>query len=64
MVFVVAKDSKIKYLIKRKKKKSIHAIVDGDEYGERFAVGLNGDDDDVGAIFIFVVGEKIDTPVR
>jgi hypothetical protein len=40
-----------------------HTIADGDEYGERVAVGLNGDDDDVVGIFIFV-GEKSDTPVR
>jgi hypothetical protein len=42
----------------------MHTIADGDEYGERVAVGLNGDDDDVGVIFIFVVGEKSDTAVR
>lgn len=47
-----------------KQKKFQHTIVDGDGYGESVGVGLNGDDDDVAAIFILLVGENSDTAVR
>jgi hypothetical protein len=39
-------------------------MADGDEYDESVAVGLNGDEDEAGAIFILFGGENNDTPLR